>query len=279
MKKGILLCGHGTRVKNGAEAFKKFAEDFKLHLEGYEFSAGFLELSEPDFEQGIKNLVEKGVHEIIAIPLFLFTGVHIEKDIPYTLFKYQEKYGVKIRMGKYLGVCDEMVTVCENLIQKAIPKEILENSKDTALVVAGVGSSKIKANGDLAAMTRLVQEKFRIPFSTYGFLSKMTFPSLENTLANISLLPYKNVIILPYFFFQGIYIQRAMNAVKRIKKQNEDKEFLVTDLLGSEDTLYEILTLRIKEVLEEKIDLIANIDKEMLHEYEHHHHHHGHHHH
>ena len=59
-KKGILLCGHGTRVKRGEEAFKKFAAEFAQRVPQYEVEPGFLELSVPDFEVGIKRLVAKG---------------------------------------------------------------------------------------------------------------------------------------------------------------------------------------------------------------------------
>lgn len=280
MKKGILLCGHGTRVAQGATDFIKFAEGFKSHLSDYEFSAGFLELSEPNFEQGVKALIEKKVDEIIAIPLFLFTGVHIEEDIPCTLFQLQKKYGIKIRMGEYLGVCNEMVDLCEHLIRKMVPEDILNNTEETAFILSGVGSSKIKANADIAAMTRLIQERFKFPFSTYGFLSRMTFPPLKETLKNISLLPYKNIIVLPYFFFQGVYMQRAMNEIKKLKKEKTDKQIFITSLLG-EDKLYEVLQKRISEVLNDEIDMIQSVDKKTLEEYHghhHDHHHHGHHH-
>lgn len=81
-KKGILLCGHGTRLAEGAENFKAFAKGFQDQIEGYETASAFLELCEPDFDAGVKELVDKGVTEIVALPLFLFTGIHIQKDIP-----------------------------------------------------------------------------------------------------------------------------------------------------------------------------------------------------
>lgn len=278
-KKGILLCGHGTRLKDGVKAFHDFAEGFQNHLEAYEATAAFLELSEPDFDTGVQHLVEKGVTEIIALPLFLFTGIHIQKDIPCMLYKAAQKYNVSIKMGNYMGVCEEMVSIAENLIREAAPTEFFENPQDTTLVVAGVGSSKIQANADIAALTRLIQERFRFPFATVGFLSKMTFPPLEEAMSNVGMLPYKNIVVLPYFFFTGIYMKRAEVAIKRALKHTPEKQIVCTDLLASQAGLYELLQKRMQEVLSGSVDCIGEMSEEELENYHGHHHGHGHHHH
>lgn len=279
-KKGILLCGHGTRLKTGVQAFHDFAEDFQNQIEGYETTAAFLELSEPDFDTGVKKLVDKGVSEIIALPLFLFTGIHIQKDIPCMLYQCAKKYKVSIKMGNYMGVCEEMVSISERLIREAVPASFIENPEDTALVVAGVGSSKIQANADIAALTRLIQERFRFPFATVGFLSKMTFPPLKETMSNVGVLPYKNIVVLPYFFFTGIYMKRAEVAIKRALKQSPEKQIVCTDLLASHTGLYELLQKRMQEVLSGSVDCIGEMSEEELENYHGHHHHgHGHHHH
>lgn len=285
-KKGILLCGHGTRIAEGVQAFNEFAKEFESKIDGFEVTSAFLELSEPDFDAGVKKLVDKGVEEIIALPLFLFTGVHIQKDIPCMLYQCQKKYNVPIKMANFMGACEEMVRISEQLIRDAIPSEMIENAEDTALIVAGVGSSKVEANGDIAMLTRLIQERFRFAFATNGFLSRMTFPPLKETLRNVALLPYKNIVIQPYFFFSGIYIHRAESAIKKAIKENPEKNIICTQLLATHSGLYELLQKRLNEVLSGDVDIIGAMDKETLENYSghhhhgcgHHHHHHHHHH-
>lgn len=269
-----MLCGHGTRLKTGEEAFTKFASDFQNQIEGYETTAAFMEFAQPDFEAGVKKLADKGIKEIIALPLFLFTGVHTEKDIPCMLYQLGKKYDVSIKLGNYMGVCEEMVNICEKLIRKAVPADFIEDNTSTALVLAGVGSSKIQANADMAAITRLVQERFRFPFATQGFLSRMTFPAIQETVDDVCLLPYKNIIVLPYFFFDGIYKRRADVAMERGMKANTNKNFVMTDLLATEVELKELLKKRLNEVLSGAVDVIKTIPKEELENYHGHHHHH-----
>ncbi|PVX52164.1 sirohydrochlorin cobaltochelatase [Balneicella halophila] len=275
-KKGIMLCGHGTRLKTGVEAFNQFAEEFQNQIDGYETTSAFMEFAQPDFEAGVKKLADKGIKEIIALPLFLFTGVHTEKDIPCMLYQLGKKYDVSIKLGNYMGVCEEMVTVCENLIREAAPEEFINDIGSTTLVIAGVGSSRVKANADLASITRYVQERFRFPSATVGYLSRMTFPPIQEVIDDVCLLPYKNIIVLPYFFFDGIYMRRAKVAMERGQQSHPEKNFVFTDLLASENTLFELLKKRLNEVISGKVDAIQDIPKEELENYHGHHHHHGH---
>ncbi|MCG8582507.1 MAG: sirohydrochlorin chelatase, partial [Bacteroidales bacterium] len=162
-KKGVLICGHGTRVKRGEEAFLKYTKQVAALLPDYEVEAGFLELSEPDFEEGVKRLAQRGVAEIVAVPVFLFTGVHIQKDIPCMLYQLQAKYNVSIKMAHYIGDCEEMIHLSNDLIEKALDDQKIEPA-ETLYFGLGVGASKIAANGDLARLTRMVQESNKYAF-------------------------------------------------------------------------------------------------------------------
>ncbi|TRX70219.1 sirohydrochlorin chelatase [Carboxylicivirga sp. M1479] len=275
-KKGVLLCGHGTRVKQGEEAFIAYARRFAAMLPEYEVEAGFLELSEPDFEKGVKNLIERGIEEIIALPVFLFTGVHIQKDIPCILFQLQRKYNVRIQLASYIGDCDDMVMLSNELVSQ-VASEIKGQEKETLFFGLGVGASKAAANGDLARLTRLVQESNNFSFSINGFCSRMTYPSVGEALTISERLDYKNIVVLPYVFFPGVYMDKALALLDAFKSKHPDKRVLVTSLLSESSALSKILMKRLHSIEEGEADLISRVDKETLENYEpHHHHHHGH---
>jgi len=271
-KKGILLCGHGTRKEKGVKAFQKFAEKFALHTTRYKVEYGFLELSEPDFETGVKRLVETGVTEIIAVPVFLFTGVHIQRDIPYTLNSFQEKYEVKIQLANYIGTCQEMVEYGADLINDTL-KDKDWKVEDTAFLGLGIGASKAEANGDLAKMTRLIQEKQKYPYAVNAYTSSMTYPALPTVLEWLKVLPFKNIVMLPFVFFTGVYMDEALETMKQFSEQHPEKNIAILPLLGDSDALFDILKLRLQEVLDGKADLIESTDLTGV---ELHHHHHGH---
>jgi len=277
-KKGILLCGHGTRVKRGEEAFKQFAAEFSQRVPQYEVEPGFLELSKPDFEAGVKRLVANGVTEIIALPVFLFTGVHIQKDIPCMLYQCGEKYDVSIKLANYIGDCDDMVRLSNALIETAVPEELKEEVANTLLFGLGVGASKPEANGDLARLTRMVQESNRYGFAINGYCSRMTYPSVAEALRICDHLPYKNIVVVPYVFFPGVYMDKALALFAEFAENHPDRKVYVSPLLSETKLLGDILMKRLKSVEAGEIDLISQVDRSVLENYQphHHHHHHGH---
>jgi sirohydrochlorin cobaltochelatase len=274
-RKGILLCGHGTRKERGARAFQEFAERFASQVTDYEVEYGFLELSEPDFETGVKRLLEKGVLEIIAIPVFLFTGVHMERDIPYALNGLQEKYKVKIKLANYIGTCNEMVKYGVQLISETLKNKDWKID-ETAFLGLGIGASKAEANADLAKMTRLIQEKQNYPFAVNAYISNMTYPALPVVLDWLKVLPFKNIVMLPFVFFPGVYMDKANDTMEVFAKENQDKNIAIAPLLGDMNGLFGVLNTRLQEVLDGKVDLIANTDLTGVESHHHHGHDHGH---
>lgn len=274
-RKGILICGHGTRKERGAKAFQEFAERFAAQTIDYEVEYGFLELSEPDFETGVKRLLEKGVTEIIAIPVFLFTGVHMERDIPYALNGLHEKYKVKIQLANYIGTCNEMVEYGVQLIIETL-KDKDWKIDETAFLGLGIGASKAEANADLAKMTRLIQEKQNYPFAINAYTSSMTYPALPVALDWLKVLPFKNIMMLPFVFFPGVYMDKANDTMEVFAKENPDKNIAIAPLLGDMNGLFQVLNTRLQEVLDGKVDLIATTDLTRVEPHNHHGHDHGH---
>ena len=275
--KGILLCGHGTRVQFGELAFKAFAEKFASTITDYEVEYGFLELSQPDFEQGVSKLKAKGVEEIIAVPVFLFNGVHISSDIPNKLHQLQEKHQVSIKLANYIGVCQEMVDLSLDLIRKSIADDD-DDMSDTAFFPIGIGASMAESNGDMLKLSRLAQEELKMPFMINAFTSRMTFPSVDKALAVLDQLSFKRIIALPYIFFPGVYLDNAIRSIDEFKLKHPEKEFILCPKIGESDKLIDILMMRMKEVEEGKVDLIESRDPSAC-SHHHHHHGHGHHHH
>lgn len=274
--KGILLCGHGTRVQVGESAFKAFAEKFTSTITGYEVEYGFLELSQPDFEQGVSKLKAKGIEEIIAVPVFLFNGVHIASDIPNMLHQLQEKHHVSIKLANYIGVCQEMVDLSLDLIRKSISDD---DMSDTAFFPIGIGASMADSNGDMFKLSRLAQEELKMPFMINAFTSRMTFPSVDKALAVLDQLSFKRIIALPYIFFPGVYLDNAIRSIEGFKLKHPEKEFILCPKIGESDKLIDILMLRLKEVEEGGIDLIESRDPSACSHHHHHGHDHGDHHH
>ena len=93
---GYLLVGHGTRREAGQAQFRDVFEQFQQFLAPADASLAFLELAEPDIPAGVEALAQRGVKEIVVVPVLLFAAGHAEEDIPSAVGEACSRLGVKL---------------------------------------------------------------------------------------------------------------------------------------------------------------------------------------
>jgi sirohydrochlorin cobaltochelatase len=82
MKSGVLVVGHGSKLRFNRDLVVRMAERLAAMGDLGPTTAAFMEMDEPDIRTGIRKLVEQGVDVIYVQPCFLASGIHITKDIP-----------------------------------------------------------------------------------------------------------------------------------------------------------------------------------------------------
>ena len=90
LKKGIMICGHGSRSKSAEKEFGLLAKGLKNKFPETPVEHGFLEYSAPNIHMGLDSLIAQGVEHIIAVPGMLFAATHAKNDIPSVLLTYQK---------------------------------------------------------------------------------------------------------------------------------------------------------------------------------------------
>ena len=108
---GILVLAHGSREKATEETFQKVvtmaAEQVKLPVE-----TAYMEFGYPNIAAGLDKLVAQGVTHIRVVPYFLFSGIHIQEDIPGELEEYRKEHPqVTLEMGETLGADPRLAAV------------------------------------------------------------------------------------------------------------------------------------------------------------------------
>ena len=161
-KKGIMVCGHGSRDKDAEREFGRVAAGLKERFPSIPVEYGFLEFSAPNIHMGLNDLIKQGVDEIYAVPGMLFAATHAKNDIPSVLTTFEEKNpGLKVSYGSELGLHDAMIDAFQARIYESLgldPENPPENLYDTMLVVVGRGTSDTGANAEAAKLTRIVNE-------------------------------------------------------------------------------------------------------------------------
>lgn len=258
MKKGILLCGHGSRRKSGTDAFKGLIAILKERYTDYEVDYGFLEFNHPLYEAAVERMYQKGVREIYALPVILFAGSHAKNDIPYELNTIQGYYpDLTIKMGKHLGVNTFILELAQKiLVEKEAELPALDR-KETCLVVVGRGTTDPDANSDVHKLCAMLWDGMGFGFATVAY-SGTAYPNIKDTLPMIEKLGFQRTLVIPFFFFTGVLIERIYKTVDEFSETAKG-DYIHTRPFGTD----ELILKAFDERLEEAINGTANMNCQM----------------
>ena len=256
MKEGILLCGHGSRRAAAVTSFKRLVTILKeRYHDTYEVDYGFLEFNHPTYEAAVERMYLNGVRKIYALPVILFAGSHAKNDIPFELNTLQTYHDdLTISMAKHIGVSSFLLDLAAKRIKETEEKLIPIDRKDTCLIVVGRGTTDPDANSDVAKLMNMLWEGLGFGFATVGY-SGTAYPNIKDSLALVNKLGFKRTIVIPFFFFTGVLLERIYAAVTAIDMDSEN-EYVYTDPFGTD----ELILKAFDERLDEAKNGIANMN-------------------
>ncbi|MDJ1467423.1 sirohydrochlorin chelatase [Xanthocytophaga flava] len=246
VKRGILLCGHGSRDKEGIEGFKELVLLLKHRYPDRIVDYGFLEFSHPVYAAAVERMYLEGVREITAVPAILFAGGHAKNDIPYEMNSLQQQYeGLTIKLASHIGITPSILQLAKKNIEILEAQHPQTDRKETCLLVVGRGTSDPDANSDVVKLMRMLWEGMGFGFGTTAYIG-VTTPLLKDTLPLLERLPFQRVVVLPIFLFTGVLLKRIYEQIDTFNSTSE-KEFLYTSSFETDDLLLEALSERITE--------------------------------
>lgn len=255
-KKGIMVCGHGSRDKDAEREFGLVAAGLKKRFPDMPVEYGFLEFSAPNIHMGLNSLIKQGVEEIYAVPGMLFAATHAKNDIPSVLTTFEQgRSDVSVKYGSELGLHSAMIEAFQARIYESMgldPENPPENLYDTLLVVVGRGTSDTLANAEAAKLTRIINENMGFGWADTVY-SGVTYPSVGVGLDKLLKLGYKRVVVAPYFLFTGRLIKRIYGYVDKVAAQNPEIDFIKTPYLNDHEKVIDAFEVRVREIIEDEL--------------------------
>ncbi|WP_018248719.1 sirohydrochlorin chelatase [Orenia marismortui] len=109
MKKGIVLLSHGSKSPTANQELVDLSSQLEESLD-IPVKGANLQFSKPDFWKAVDELISLEVKEIIIIPLFIFAGKHVKKDIPNLISKAEERYSkIKFTSTNHLAANNDLL--------------------------------------------------------------------------------------------------------------------------------------------------------------------------
>ena len=248
-KYGVMVCGHGSRDEDAVNEFLNFAKKLKNQLLQYELDWGFLEFANPVIKSGLDSLREKGIKEIMSVPVMLFAAGHAKNDIPSVLNAYQAQYPeLSISYGRELGIDLKLIRAAGERVKEAIEQADGDISpEETLLMVVGRGASDPDANSNVSKVTRMLWEGLGLGWAETAY-SGVTFPLIKPGLEHASKLGYKRIVVFPYFLFTGILVKRIYQYTDMVAAEHPEIQFVKASYLNDHPLVVDTFSERVEEI-------------------------------
>jgi len=210
VRPSLLIVGHGSRSAAGVAEYWDLARVVGETDPDLDVGCGFIELAPPDLDTAVDRLVARGAESVVAVPLVLLGAGHMKDDGPAALHRGRHRHpGVTFAYARQLGIHPLVLAVAEDRIREAVGDA---DPAETAVVLVSRGSSDPDANADLYKVARLLWDSRGLGMVEAAFVS-LAQPSVPAALERCRLLGATRIVVVPYFLFTGILVDRIVDQV------------------------------------------------------------------
>ncbi len=157
MKTGVIALAHGSKVNGGNDGLFKIVEMLQNMGKWDIVHAGFLQFAQPTFTQSVKNIVEEGAQRVVILPLLLFAGNHVQKDIPMEIEAEREKHPhVEFLYANNIGADERIAYVAADRIDEA------SGVRNSGFGIRNVNSAIRTPQSAIESPQAILKESFRI---------------------------------------------------------------------------------------------------------------------
>ncbi len=249
IKEMILIIGHGSRNKTGNGQILEFTEQLCKRQPQWTIEVCYIELADYLIDQGLEEAAKKA-DKIFVVPLILNAAGHVKEEIPeYIELAQKESPETEFIYAKHLGTNELILNIINRYLKKLMQSLAMPDPKTTGIIILARGSSDALANSEMAKMTRWVYENNEHDLVDLAFTG-VSYPRLETVVQRQIQLGMKQVLILPYYLFDGILMERVDLQLQRLKQQYPTISFAKSTYFGFEQEIYELFEQRINESID-----------------------------
>ena len=228
MKKGILLCCHGTRSIEGIKDTIKLLRIFKKKNKSYTVKIGYLEIRKPTIKDQLDFFFRRKFDNLVIVPAMIFSGNHVTKDIPKILNNLKKNYKTSPKIFVIPPLFKSKYFF--NIIQNNVIKNLrtINRKKNNGLIVIASKTINLKAKFEMNFLAETIAKKNKINFYK-KILVTLSKENLKKELENLNL-KYDRFLILPIFLFRGNLLDNLISVIKEINKKSKNKFILCSHL-------------------------------------------------
>ena len=279
MSDTVLLVGHGSRHPAGNIEIEKFATEWRQHNSNWDIEVCYIEFADVLLDAGFDNAAKKS-SKVIVVPLILNAAAHVKMEVPAHLAQARQRHpNVEFIYAPHLGAGEPILKILKRELRQGMAQLDMPDPKTTGVVLLGRGSSDRVANGEVAKMARWLWEEHDHELVDIAFTG-ITYPRLENVVQRQVKLGMTQIVIQPYYLFDGTLIERIKRQHQNLSQQYPQVRFALGNYFGFAEEIYQMLDQRVIDIRENNKSGMMECDgcqyREIAEEHGHGHHHHDH---
>ena len=247
-KRPLLMVGHGTRNPKGRQDLIDFGNIYHQIDPSRSVIPCFLELTGPSIQDGVDQCVEQGYTDISVLPILLFAARHNKFDVTGELDRARARHAqttpnLTFHYGRHFGITPAIFDLWKARLDQLDTPEHNPHGiarADTTLLFIGRGSSDPDANGDVCKLARMVWEGSGYQTVETCFIG-ITHPRLEEGFRRSRLYTPKRVIVLPYFMFTGVLMEKIGAIAAQQQTAYPDIDIVTLPEMGIHPQLLKVL--------------------------------------
>lgn len=121
MKTGVIILSHGSRSPEALVTVRKIKEMVEEASAFDAVEVASLQFNQPDLPATLADMAARGLQKVVVVPLFLYMGLHMKRDIPEILAEQENLYpGMEIVMARNIGADKKLAEIVLDRIRGVI---------------------------------------------------------------------------------------------------------------------------------------------------------------
>ncbi len=222
MKKAVMIAGHGSRMMFNRSTIEMQAD--ALRRMGHEHVyVGFNESSVPSIEEAMLTMAGDGVDEVVVLPFFIASGLHMTRDIPPKLGLAEGEAsadvvvggrGMRVHLDTPLGEDPALADILADRIA-----DLAEGGGRTGVMVIGHGS-QLPYNREVTELNA-ARLRERGHEDVYVGFNEFDEPRIAETALRMIDDGIDEIIVLPLFIASGAHLSSDVPAALGIPERCE----------------------------------------------------------
>jgi len=227
MKKGALLCCHGTRDPNGINDSVKLLRLFKKKKKNYIVKIGYLEILKPTIKDQLDFFFSRKFNYLLIIPAMIFSGNHVTKDIPRIVNNFKKRYKniPEIKFTPPLLESKNFFKIIQSNVFEIL--RLLKKKRNYGLIVIASNTINLKAKAEINFLAKKIAKTNKFIFYK-KILITLNKENLKQELSNLNL--NYQFIILPIFLFRGKLLENLISVIKEKNKKKKNRFILCSHI-------------------------------------------------